>query len=100
MRRELIDPHCDNAALVQGGRGRRLVGQNSTSDQAISTDQTEPDVAIPECRHHQRASVEDGVRDDKDTARCKLPFRALGSTRCGSLTIRDRICWPVLLCPQ
>lgn len=44
--------------------------------QAILTDQTDPDIAILERRHRQRARVEDRVRDDKDTGLCKLPFRA------------------------
>jgi len=44
--------------------------------QAILTDQTDPDIAILERRHRQRARVEDRVRDDKDTGLAKLPFQA------------------------
>jgi Transposase DDE domain group 1 len=44
--------------------------------QAILTDQTDPDVAIIERRHRQRARVEDRIRDDKDTGLAKLPFKA------------------------
>src|SRR5579864_8927184 len=43
--------------------------------QTILTDQTDPDVAVIECRHRQRAHVEDRIRDDKDTGLAKLPFR-------------------------
>ena len=35
--------------------------------QAILTDQTDPDIAVLERRHRQRARVEDRIRDDKDT---------------------------------
>jgi Transposase DDE domain group 1 len=44
--------------------------------QAILTDQPDPDVAELECRHRQRAHVEDRIRDDKDTGLAKLPFKA------------------------
>jgi hypothetical protein len=44
--------------------------------QAILTDQREQDIAIVECRHRQRARVEDRVRDDKDTGLAKFPFQA------------------------
>jgi hypothetical protein len=44
--------------------------------QAILTDQTDPDIAVIERRHRQRARVEDRVRDDKDTGLAKLPFKA------------------------
>ena len=44
--------------------------------QAILTDQTDPDIAIIERRHRQRARVEDRIRDDKDTGLRKLPFKA------------------------
>jgi hypothetical protein len=44
--------------------------------QAILTDQTEDNVAIIECRHRQRARVEDRIRDDKDTGLAKFPFKA------------------------
>jgi hypothetical protein len=51
--------------------------------QAILTDQTDPDIAVLERRHRQRARVEDRVRDDHDTGLSKLPFQAFASTRCG-----------------
>jgi DDE family transposase len=44
--------------------------------QAILTDQTDPDIAVIERRHRQRARVEDRIRDDKDTGPAKLPFKA------------------------
>jgi len=44
--------------------------------QAILTDQIDPDIAIIERRHRQRARVEDRIRDDKDTGLAKLPFKA------------------------
>jgi peptidoglycan/xylan/chitin deacetylase (PgdA/CDA1 family) len=44
--------------------------------QAILTDQTDPNIAIIERRHRQRARVEDRIRDDKDTGLAKLPFKA------------------------
>ena len=44
--------------------------------QAILTDQTDPEIAILERRHRQRARVEDRIRDDKDTGLAKLPFNA------------------------
>src|SRR5215207_8639708 len=44
--------------------------------QAILTDQREQDIAIVECRHRQRARVEDRIRDDKDTGLAKFPFKA------------------------
>src|SRR4051794_37036143 len=44
--------------------------------QAILTDQDDPDIAVLECRHRQRAHVEDRIRDDKDTGLAKLPFKA------------------------
>jgi Transposase DDE domain group 1 len=43
--------------------------------QAILTDQPDPDIAEIECRHRQRAHVEDRIRDDKDTGLAKLPFK-------------------------
>jgi Transposase DDE domain group 1 len=43
--------------------------------QAILTDQDEQDIAVIECRHRQRARVEDRIRDDKDTGLSKFPFR-------------------------
>jgi Transposase DDE domain group 1 len=43
--------------------------------QAILTDQPDQDIATLECRHRQRARVEDRIRDDKDTGLAKLPFK-------------------------
>ena len=43
--------------------------------QAILTDQTDPAIAVLECRHRQHAHVEDRIRDDKDTGLSKLPFK-------------------------
>jgi Transposase DDE domain group 1 len=43
--------------------------------QAILTDQADNDIAVIECRHRQRARVEDRIRDDKDTGLAKFPFR-------------------------
>ena len=43
--------------------------------QAILTDQGDEDIAVLECRHRQRAHVEDRIRDDKDTGLSKFPFR-------------------------
>ena len=43
--------------------------------QAILTDQPDPNIAILERRHRQRARVEDRIRDDKDTGLQKLPFK-------------------------
>jgi Transposase DDE domain group 1 len=45
--------------------------------QAILTDQPDPEIAILERRHRQRARVEDRIRDDKDTGLAKLPFKAI-----------------------
>src|SRR3954453_11529177 len=44
--------------------------------QAILTDQPDQNIAIIECRHRQRAHVEDRIRDDKDTGLAKFPFKA------------------------
>ena len=43
--------------------------------QAILTDQADQDIAVLECRHRQRAHVEDRIRDDKDTGLSKFPFK-------------------------
>ena len=43
--------------------------------QAILTDQPDTDIAVLECRHRQRAHVEDRIRDDKDTGLQKFPFK-------------------------
>jgi DDE family transposase len=42
---------------------------------AILTDQPDPDIAVLERQHRQRARVEDRIRDDKDTGLAKLPFK-------------------------
>src|SRR5215210_7019860 len=44
--------------------------------QAILTDQDDENIAVIECRHRQRAHVEDRISDDKDTGLAKLPFKA------------------------
>jgi hypothetical protein len=44
--------------------------------QAILTDQPDPNIAILERRHRQRARVEDRIRDDKNTGLQNLPFQA------------------------
>jgi hypothetical protein len=43
--------------------------------QAILTDQPDDNIALLECRHRQRAHVEDRIRDDKDTGLAKFPFK-------------------------
>ena len=43
--------------------------------QAILTDQVDQNIAEIECRHRQRAHVEDRIRDDKDTGLAKFPFK-------------------------
>ncbi len=43
--------------------------------QAILSDQRDEDIAQIECRHRQRARVEDRIRDDKDTGLAKFPFQ-------------------------
>ena len=77
--------------LSSWGKGARLIvrrerphpgAQLSFTDhdgyrfQAILTDQDDQDIAIIECRHRQRAHVEDRIRDDKDTGLSKFPFKA------------------------
>ena len=52
--------------------------------QAILTDQTDPDIAVIERRHRQRAHVEDRIRDDKDTGLPSSRSRSSRSTRSGS----------------
>ena len=44
--------------------------------QAILTDRPDQNIAIIECRHRERAHVEDRIRDDKDTGLAKFPFKA------------------------
>ena len=43
--------------------------------QAILTDQADENICVLECRHRQRAHVEDRIRDDKDTGLAKFPFK-------------------------
>jgi hypothetical protein len=43
--------------------------------QAILTDQADENIAVLECRHRQRAHIEDRIRDDKDTGLAKFPFK-------------------------
>jgi hypothetical protein len=69
--------------------------------QAILTDQTDPDIAVLERRHRQRARVEDRVRDDKDTGLAKLPFKAfaLNEVWVEIVTLaHDLIIWTQALC--
>jgi hypothetical protein len=47
--------------------------------QAILTDQTDPNIAVIERRHRQRARVEDRIRDDKDTGLTNLPFKSFAT---------------------
>ena len=68
---------------------------------AILTDQTDPDIAILERRHRQRARVEDRVRDDKDTGLAKLPFRAFALNEVWVeivMLAHDLIVWTQALC--
>jgi hypothetical protein len=69
--------------------------------QAILTDQTDPDIAILERRHRQRARVEDRVRDDKDTGLAKLPFKAFAMNEVWVeivMLAHDLIVWTQALC--
>jgi Transposase DDE domain group 1 len=69
--------------------------------QAILTDQTDPDIAILERRHRQRARVEDRIRDDKDTGLSKLPFRAFALNEVWLQIVmlaHDLIVWTQTLC--
>jgi Transposase DDE domain group 1 len=69
--------------------------------QAILTDQSDPDIAVLERRHRQRARVEDRVRDDKDTGLQKLPFRAFALNEVWVeivLLAHDLIVWTQGLC--
>jgi hypothetical protein len=80
----------DSVDLSAWPRGSRLIvrrerphpgAQLSFTDhdghrfQAILTDQDDGDIAVLECRHRQRAHVEDRIRDDKDTGLSKFPFK-------------------------
>ena len=69
--------------------------------QAILTDQTDPDIAVLERRHRQRARVEDRIRDDKDTGLRKLPFKAFAMNEVWLQIVmlaHDLIVWTQALC--
>jgi hypothetical protein len=69
--------------------------------QAILTDQTDPNIAVLERRHRQRARVEDRIRDDKDTGLAKLPFKAFALNEVWLeivLLAHDLIIWTQALC--
>jgi hypothetical protein len=69
--------------------------------QAILTDQTDPDIAVLERRHRQRARVEDRIRDDKDTGLAKLPFKAFALNEVWLeivMLAHDLIVWTQALC--
>jgi Transposase DDE domain group 1 len=81
----------DNVKLGSWPQGSRVIvrrerphpgAQLSFSDhdgyrfQAILTDQPDEQIAIIECRHRQRARVEDRIRDDNDSGLAKFPFQA------------------------
>ena len=71
--------------------------------QAILTDQTDPDIAILERRHRQRARVEDRIRDDKDTGLAKLPFKAFALNEVWLeivMLAHDLIVWTQALLPR
>jgi hypothetical protein len=68
---------------------------------AILTDQTDPDIAVLERRHRQRARVEDRIRDDKDTGLAKLPFKAFAMNEVWLQIVmlaHDLIVWTQALC--
>jgi hypothetical protein len=69
--------------------------------QAILTDQTDPDIAVLERRHRQRARVEDRIRDDKDTGLSKLPFKAFALNQVWLQIVmlaHDLVLWTQTLC--
>jgi hypothetical protein len=69
--------------------------------QAILTDQPDPDIAILERRHRQRARVEDRIRDDKDTGLAKLPFKQFALNEVWLeivMLAHDLIVWSQALC--
>jgi Transposase DDE domain group 1 len=64
--------------------------------QATLTDQPDPDIAELERRHRARASVEDQIRNDKDTGLRNLPFRDFEHNRVWLqlvLLAHDLIAW-------
>ncbi|MGZ6725579.1 MAG: IS1380 family transposase [Solirubrobacteraceae bacterium] len=69
--------------------------------QAILTDQADPNIAILERRHRQRARVEDRIRDDKDTGLQKLPFKQFALNEVWLQIVmlaHDLIVWTQALC--
>jgi hypothetical protein len=69
--------------------------------QAILTDHTNDDIAAIECRHRQRARVEDRIRDGKDTGLQKLPFKKFALNEVWLelvLLAHDLIVWTQALC--
>jgi hypothetical protein len=69
--------------------------------QAILTDQTDPNIAVLERRHRQRARVEDRIRDDKDTGLSKLPFKQFALNEVWIeivMLAHDLIVWTQTLC--
>ena len=69
--------------------------------QAILTDEPDPDIAILERRHRQRARVEDRIRDDKDTGLAKLPFKQFAMNEVWLeivMLAHDLIVWTQALC--
>jgi Transposase DDE domain group 1 len=69
--------------------------------QAILTDQADPDIAVLERRHRQRARVEDRIRDDKDTGLAKLPFKQFAMNEVWLeivMLAHDLLVWTQALC--
>jgi hypothetical protein len=69
--------------------------------QAVLTDQTDPNIAVLERRHRQRARVEDRIRDDKDTGLQKLPFKQFALNEVWLeivMLAHDLIVWTQALC--
>ena len=69
--------------------------------QAILTDQTDPNIAVLERCHRQRARVEDRIRDDKDTGLAKLPFKQFALNEVWIeivMLAHDLIVWTQALC--
>lgn len=69
--------------------------------QAILTDQTDPNIAVVERRHRQRARVEDRIRDDKDSGLSKLPFKEFALNQVWIeivMLAHDLLVWTQALC--
>ncbi len=69
--------------------------------QAILTDQPDENIAVLECRHRQRAHVEDRIRDDKDTGLSKFPFKAFALNEVWLeivMLAHDLLVWTQALC--